>query len=78
MVCEYFLEEGEMMSNCVCGRFCFDMNREMPYHSLSEEKKEEIWDDGLHFTEEGYRLMGEKIAGKLIALLEHEEDLKAS
>lgn len=41
----------------------------MPYHSLSEEEKTAIWDDGLHFTPYGYDRIGEHIAKKLVELV---------
>jgi lysophospholipase L1-like esterase len=48
----------------------FDLHAVMPYHSLSEEEREKIWDDGLHFTPKGYERMGELIAGRMGELLE--------
>ncbi|KAG9238696.1 SGNH hydrolase-type esterase domain-containing protein [Amylocarpus encephaloides] len=43
-----------------------DMKALMPYHSLGEEERHEIWDDGLHFTEKGYKRMGGFVAGRLM------------
>jgi lysophospholipase L1-like esterase len=47
----------------------------MPYHSLSKEERKVVWDDGLHFTAEGYRRIGEMV-GKMLAgiLNDGEED----
>lgn len=36
---------------------------------MPEEKRKEIWDDGVHFTEKGYDLMGDIIAGRLVELI---------
>ena len=41
----------------------------MPYHSMSEESREKIWDDGLHFTPYGYSVMGGHIANRLVDIL---------
>jgi hypothetical protein len=41
----------------------------MPYHSMTEESREQVWDDGLHFTPYGYGVMGEYIANRLVELL---------
>jgi len=45
---------------------------------MPEEKRQKVWDDGVHFTEEGYDLMGEIIAKRLAGLIgEIEGDGKA-
>ena len=44
----------------------------MPYHSLTEDQKDEIWDDGLHFTSKGYERMGELVAERLLEIMEAE------
>ena len=36
---------------------------------MPEEKRKEIWDDGVHFTEKGYDLMGDIIAERLVELI---------
>jgi hypothetical protein len=42
----------------------------MPYHSMTdEENRDEIWDDGLHFTQRGYSVMGDHIASRLVDLV---------
>jgi hypothetical protein len=41
----------------------------MPYHSLSKERRVEIWDDSLHFTEQGYDIIGNHVGKKLAELL---------
>lgn len=42
----------------------------MPYHSMSDkESREKIWDDGLHFTPDGYSVMGHHIATRLSDLM---------
>ncbi|KAH8690504.1 SGNH hydrolase-type esterase domain-containing protein [Talaromyces proteolyticus] len=49
--------------------FAFDLKSVIPYHSMDAERRQEIWDDGLHFTDKGYDLMGHLIAERLIELL---------
>ena len=43
---------------------------------MDEEQREEIWDDGLHFTETGYEIMGEQAGRRLIDILVVEEKEK--
>jgi len=50
-------------------RYIFDLHKEMPFHNLSEEQRRNIWDDGVHFTEKGYQIMGEKVADRLIEII---------
>lgn len=38
-----------------------DVERSLPYHSLSSAERKEIWDDGLHLTPKGYDRLGELI-----------------
>jgi lysophospholipase L1-like esterase len=47
----------------------FDLHGKVPYHNATEEFRKKIWDDGLHLTAEGYKLVGEVVGGHLIALL---------
>ena len=47
------------------GVFVLDSKKDMPYHSMGEEERERIWDDGLHFTPEGYERVG-----RLVGILE--------
>jgi hypothetical protein len=35
-----------------------NLAKELPYFSLSDEDRKKFWDDGVHFTEEGYGLFG--------------------
>jgi lysophospholipase L1-like esterase len=46
-----------------------DLHGNVPYHNATEEFRKRIWDDGLHLTTEGYKLMGEVVGLHLIALL---------
>jgi len=43
---------------------------------MEESEREEIWDDGLHFTSQGYERMGEMIAERLIEIIEAEKEGK--
>jgi hypothetical protein len=46
-----------------------DLAAEIPWESMPEKKRKEIWDDGVHFTEKGYEMMGEIVAKKLVATI---------
>lgn len=48
----------------------FDLRGAMPYHNMDLEKRERLWDDGLHFTEEGYKEIGIMVGEKLIQVIE--------
>lgn len=54
------------------GVFVFDLHAKIPYHSMDESERKEIWDDGLHLTSKGYERMGELVAERLIELLDAE------
>ncbi|EED13748.1 conserved hypothetical protein [Talaromyces stipitatus ATCC 10500] len=49
--------------------YTFDLKSAIPYHTMDEQRREQIWDDGLHFTDKGYDLMGEIIAVRLLEIL---------
>ncbi|KAL8724206.1 MAG: hypothetical protein Q9166_008084 [cf. Caloplaca sp. 2 TL-2023] len=49
--------------------YYMDLCAAVPYFSMTETMRERIWDDGLHLTMDGYEMMGEAIATKLIELL---------
>jgi hypothetical protein len=49
--------------------YSLDLASKMPYEGISEEERKDIWDDGVHFTEKGYDLMGMIIAKRLIELI---------
>ncbi|EDN96351.1 predicted protein [Sclerotinia sclerotiorum 1980 UF-70] len=48
----------------------FDLRGKMPYHNMESNKRAEIWDDGLHFTEAGYKEMGIMVGEKMIEFIE--------
>jgi lysophospholipase L1-like esterase len=54
-------------------RFTLDLFEKMPYHSLSDEDTNEIWDDGLHFTPAGYAKIGSLVAERLLEIINSEE-----
>ena len=45
--------------------FPFDLCALIPYHDMPSERRELIWDDGLHLTKLGYELMGSAISQEL-------------
>ncbi|KAI0125545.1 SGNH hydrolase-type esterase domain-containing protein [Xylariales sp. AK1849] len=52
----------------------FDLFSALPYHGMGPTDREKYWDpDGVHLTEDGYDLMGEKIGEGLIKILHLEE-----
>jgi len=49
--------------------YTLDLHSAIPYWSMPEEQRNEIWDDGIHFTEAGYDLMGSIISDRIIQLI---------
>ncbi|CAG8952321.1 hypothetical protein HYFRA_00001066, partial [Hymenoscyphus fraxineus] len=56
--------------------YTFDLCNEIPYESLGEEEKKELWGDGLHYSSKGYDLMGRLLAERIIELVEEEMGVK--
>ena len=54
-------------------RYIFDLKAAIPYHSMPEAEREEIWDDGLHFTAAGYAKIGSLVAERLLEIIKEEE-----
>lgn len=50
-----------------------DLKKRMPYHAMDVEERKKIWDDGLHFTEEGYERIGLMVGRRLLGILEKGE-----
>jgi hypothetical protein len=57
--------------------YVFDLKAHIPYHSLTEDQRDDLWDDGLHMTPAGYNRMGQHIADALIRLIQQEEEQQA-
>lgn len=47
----------------------FDLYSAIRYTGIDEDSREKIWDDGLHLTSEGYKVMGDVIAVRVFELL---------
>ena len=43
---------------------------------MDEDLRDKIWDDGLHLTMEGYEMMGNAIASRMVELLQICDDPK--
>ncbi|EKD19074.1 GDSL-like Lipase/Acylhydrolase [Drepanopeziza brunnea f. sp. 'multigermtubi' MB_m1] len=56
--------------------YTYDLFRAISFWDMPEKRRRDIWDDGLHFTAEGYDLMGKLLAARLIELIEEEERLE--
>lgn len=46
-----------------------DLCAAVPWFAMNATMREMIWDDGLHLTMDGYEMMGDSIATKLLELL---------
>ncbi|CAL3973261.1 unnamed protein product [Diplocarpon coronariae] len=60
---------GLLKSDARDGVFSLDLYAKIPYHDMPEEEREKIWDDGLHFTPEGYERVGSLVAQQLAEIL---------
>ena len=65
------LEVGGLM--ILKNRYIFDLKEKIPYHSLDEKEREEIWDDGLHFSKKGYERLGEMVGECLVGILGNDQ-----
>lgn len=54
-------------------RFLFDLREEIVYHGMGEVEREEIWDDGLHFTAKGYERLGRMVGERVLEILGGDE-----
>lgn len=50
--------------------YTFDLYSVIPYASADEATRDRLWDDGLHLTGEGYKMMGDAIAARLFEILQ--------
>ena len=48
----------------------FDLYSKIPYATLDQAERERLWDDGLHLTGEGYKMMGDVIAIRLYEIMQ--------
>ncbi|KAK4034061.1 SGNH hydrolase-type esterase domain-containing protein [Parachaetomium inaequale] len=55
------------------GFHVFDLNKAVPYWSMTETDRAKYWDDHLHFTPDGYDLIGNKVGMALVSLLATEK-----
>lgn len=46
-----------------------DLCSAVPYFDMDKDTRDNIWDDGLHLTKEGYEMMGDAIASRMIEFL---------
>ena len=47
----------------------FDLYSAIRFNGIDEDLREKLWHDGLHLTEEGYKVMGDVIAVRMFELL---------
>ncbi|KXX76134.1 hypothetical protein MMYC01_206298 [Madurella mycetomatis] len=55
------------------GFHVFDLNKAVTYYSMSDTDKERYWDDHLHFTPDGYDLIGNKVGIALVSIMAREK-----
>ncbi|KAK3363119.1 SGNH hydrolase-type esterase domain-containing protein [Lasiosphaeria hispida] len=54
------------------GFHVFDLHSAVPYFAMSAQDQERYWDDGVHFTSDGYDLIGNKVGISLVSILAKE------
>lgn len=50
-------------------RHTLDLHAQIPYWSMPEVERDDVWDDGLHFSPTGYARLGKLVAERLLELL---------
>lgn len=55
----------------------FDLHSAIPYFAMSQTDRERYWDDPIHFTSDGYDLIGNKVGIALVSILAKERADKA-
>jgi lysophospholipase L1-like esterase len=53
--------------------FAFDLNKAIPYHSLTDDERKRYWDDGLHLTPAGYDWMGGHVGDALVEIIRRQD-----
>lgn len=49
--------------------YSFDLYNAIRYTGIDKDLRKKLWDDGLHLTSEGYKVMGDVIAVRMFELL---------
>ena len=49
--------------------YSFDLYSAIRYTGIDKDLRKKLWDDGLHLTSEGYKVMGDVIAVRMFELL---------
>ncbi|KAH8820419.1 SGNH hydrolase-type esterase domain-containing protein [Xylogone sp. PMI_703] len=49
--------------------YTLDLHGAMPYWNMTEDQRQVLWDDGVHFTTEGYDLMGSIVSDRLFEIV---------
>lgn len=57
--------------------YTFDLFRAIPWESMDEDHRARIWDDGIHFTPEGYDLLGSMLADRIVELTTGSQEIGA-
>ena len=52
-----------------CNSYSFDLYSAIRYTGIDKDLRKKLWDDGLHLTSEGYKVMGDVIAVRMFELL---------
>jgi lysophospholipase L1-like esterase len=52
------------------------LHRKIPYHTASEKFREEMFNDGLHLTAQGYDLLGNLVGKHLVNLLKEGDSIE--
>lgn len=54
------------------GFHVYDLHSVVPYFSLSDAERKKYWDDRVHFTRDGYALIGQNVGKEMVSLLKGE------
>ncbi|RDW84422.1 hypothetical protein BP6252_02012 [Coleophoma cylindrospora] len=57
--------------------YTFDLFHAIPWASMDDEQRALIWDDGVHFTPQGYDLLGSMLADRIVELVQGRQEMGA-
>ncbi|TAQ91472.1 Lysophospholipase/Carboxylesterase [Chlorociboria aeruginascens] len=60
---------GMILSHKAPNFYTFDLHAAIPYWNMTEERRNKIWVDAVHFTPAGYDLMGTLVSNRLRDLI---------
>ena len=58
--------------------YTYDLREAVPWEGMPDERRQEIWDDPVHFTAKGYDLIGTLLAERLKDIVQSQSDRRTA